>query len=319
MKRLLPVALSMVLLAACASQVATTDVPAMATTSVPSAAPTRVASSPTATATPHPTSTVAPTPTLWPSPTPEVPWQTVPSPDGKLTAKMYEDYWHSYSLQIIEVHDQQGEVVWAIPYQGQWPRGDPHSVMTIVGWSPDSSTLYFYYSFGYDGWYTLFNGSNLQALDLPTGKLKSLVSGCCVAFSFLPDMSTFVYTSAGRVGVYDIATGSDRWANIRSAKIDQAGQIHWSPGGTGAVFTVLMDEQTNAREIYLDVKSMMQTVLFEDFLENYWLDGWTESGNPRYVKLNLASDGAGSLEVIVVDIKTAASLVVGTVTPTPKP
>jgi WD40 repeat protein len=196
----------------------------------------------TATITHRPTDTITPTKTLMPSPTQDESWQSVFSPDGKLVAKMYEGYWHSFIAQVIEIQDLEGDVIWAVPFQGELQRSDPHSTMRIIDWAPDGSALYFYYSWAYDGGYTLFDGHDLQMLDIETGKLRGLLTDGIISFAFTPDMSKFAYTVRGRIGIYDIATGDDRNVAIRSDGIEQSGNIHWSPSSDGLVFTVLLDD-----------------------------------------------------------------------------
>lgn len=321
MKRISTLLLSVVLLIGCSppsEEISTPDVgPATTTLLMTSEGPSPVSPSRTATLSPGRVPTTAPTRTLMPSLTREQPSQVVSSPDGTLVAKMYESYWRSFSTQVIEVQDNQGEVVWAIPYQGEMPRVDPHPTMRISGWAPDGSAVYFYYSFAYDGWYTIFDGSDLQALDVKDGTLKAIVAGACIAFSFSPDMGGIAYTRGGRVGIYDIATGDDRSVGIPSESIDQAGRIHWSPSGDGLVFTVLVDDRANAREIYVDAQSMKQKVLLEAFIEDYDFDGWTQTESARYLRVNRESGGTGSREVVVIDTKTTTLLVVGTPTPEP--
>jgi hypothetical protein len=272
----------------------------------------------TETITNHPIETFTPTKTLMPSPTKDESWQTVFSPNGKLIAKAYEGYWRSFIPQVIEVQDLEGDVIWAVPFQGELPRSDPHSTMRIIGWAPDSSTLYFYYSWAYDGGYTVFDGHWLQSLDIETGVTNYLITKGIIAFSFNSDMSKIGYTSAGRIGIYDIASGDDRNVPIRSDSIEQSGQIHWSPSSDGLVFTVLLDDGFFSREIYMDARSMSQTVIFETCFECYSFDDWTQNEGLRYVaKLDFEDQMFGPQDVVIIDTDTFDFLVLGT--PTPRP
>ena len=239
------------------------------------------------------------------------------SPDGNWVAKKYESFWHFYSIQVIEVEDHQGEVVWSIPFQGTMESGDPHTQMTIFGWAPDSSGLYFYYAWQSDGWYTLFQGHDLQYLDVKTGELRDILDGCCIAFAFLSDMSQVFYTRGDQVGIYNIADDEDRHVKIRSDPIQQAGYIHVTPDENGMVFTVLMDADANAREIYLDLATMKQTILLEGFIEDFSFDGWTQTENPRYLRVISRTNTRWSYEVIEIDKRTADIAIIGT--PTPRP
>jgi len=97
-----------------------------------------------------------------PSSTPDLFSQILFSPNGKYVAKRYDPYLRSpFEKPAIEIFNEQGKLLWRIPYQGEMPIGDPRPSLSIYKWAIDSSKLYFYYAFHGDGGYTLTDGFNL--------------------------------------------------------------------------------------------------------------------------------------------------------------
>ncbi len=243
------------------------------------------------------------------TPTPPPPNSEIVSPDGKFVARLYDGFNHPSGKQTIEIRGANGLLMWTVPYQGAMPTGDPHPNLSLSQWAADSTVLYFYYSWAYDGWWTIFDGSDLQSIDIKTGKVTTVISGGCIAFAFSPDRSQLAYTRSKRITVRDLTTGSERIAEIESEAIQQAGQIRWSPSGKALVFHVLADDLGNALMIYLDAETMKQRKLLNYFTEDYPFDGWTETENPRYRKPDHT--------IIVVDIRTGVESMIGTATPRP--
>jgi hypothetical protein len=263
---------------------------------------------------------VTPTPaqlvTVTPSTYTEVITQSVVSPDNQLIASVNEIWWHYLFAQTIVIRDERGEEIEVIPYKGTMPRGDPHPSMRIIGWSPDSSAIFFYYSWGYDGGVpTLFDGSNLQAFNIQNHSYEDIAPGGCIAYSVSSDGKKIAYTSGDRIGFYDISSRSSKSVLIKAEHFAQSGNIHWSRGDDAVVFTVMLDNTTeNAREIYLDEKTMSQTVLLDNiFEESYGLKDWDQDNNPIYLKY----DDNNKAEIVVIDKQSAILKVIGTPTPTP--
>lgn len=273
----------------------------------PSATP---APTETSTTRPKPTRTLRPSPaaTSTPSVTPtRIPPPGITSPDGKFVAKLYTEYDdHPSGKAAIEVSDAQGTVLWVVPYQGEMPTGDPRPSLRIYHWAADSSALYFYYSFGYDGFWTLFDGCDLQALDVTTGKVASLAGGC-VAFAFSPDMRQLAYVDGSQVTLGDMATRTRITTTVQNKGL-QAGPIFWSPSGKRLVFYVLVDDGGNAQMVYLNVETLKQKVLLDYFVEIPPFESWTENEAVRY-KLNGL--------IVVVDPETGVEAILGTATPQP--
>ncbi len=249
----------------------------------------------------------------------EIVQQSVTSPDGKLAANLYEIMWHSLFVQTIEILDMEGEVVATISYQEQMPAGAPQKSMRIIGWSPDSSTVFFFYPWGYDGGGVyIFNGARLQALKVKDHIFEEIAPGNRISFSISPDGTKIAYTSDDRVGIYDIASAVNKSVQIKIDRISHAGNIFWSPENTGFVYTVMKDDYAeNTRELYLDEKTMEQVVLMDDvFIEGYRFVDWDKVGNPRYRVYNPDMDSG---EIVAIDKRSAKSQVIGTPTPTPLP
>jgi hypothetical protein len=277
--------------------------------SVVPATATHPTNSPTPKQSPSPTATTEQNPTTTPTDSAGAQF-LLASPDGRYVAKLFDEFHHPSGKQTIEVLNSHGKLVWSIPYQGQMPTGDPHPSLSLYRWSRDSSVLYFYYGYGYDGFPTFFKGNNLQGLNVISGKISTIVSGCCIDFVDSPDGTLLAYTQRARLGIRNLATGLTVTATIQPKTIIESGQIHWSPSGNGIVFRVMLDTDENARFMYLNVKTMNQKNLFDHFAEDYEFDGWTADENPSFRK--------GDNTIIVIDTDTGVVQPIGTVTPTPQ-
>jgi hypothetical protein len=70
--------------------------------------------------------------------------------------------------------------------------------------------------------------------------------------------------------------------------------------------------------MFMDVKSMSQTVLFETCFECYSFDDWTQNEGLRYVaKMDFEDRMFGPQDVVIIDTNTFDLLIIGT--PTPRP
>jgi Tol biopolymer transport system component len=141
---------------------------------------------------------------------------------------MHINWDNLYDKPVMEVWDQEGSILWKVSYQPDWePFGGPRRSMTIYGWSPDSSKLYFYYSLQYDsGAPTFAFVRDLQSLDIATGKIKFILPLSRdepTAFAFSPDMSKIAYISGSKVAILDLNTGSDKSTKILTDNSDDAG------------------------------------------------------------------------------------------------
>lgn len=253
-----------------------------------------------------------------PSPSPDPAYQSIPSPDGSLIAKMYTQYRHPTGIATIEILEANGSMLWAIPYQGEQPGGDPRPFLSIYRWAPDSSALYFYYSFSYDGFYTLWDGHDLQRIDIRTGEIEGLIDWePLVSFSLSPDGTRLAYLRAGdqrpRILIRELTSGEEREAafSLEALPGAQAGWIEWSPDGNELVFSIIHpDEQMQLMHLRLPTMSMKP--LLEYWYLSYTFDEWTEENGLRYIYGPVTVR-----EVVQIDTQTGGVITVGTVTPKP--
>jgi hypothetical protein len=231
--------------------------------------------------------------------------RTIDSPDGKFSARLRVDRGNHQRKPVIEIWNRAGSLLWEVPSQS--PEVNTRSTIAIYGWSPDSSKVYFYYPYWYEVWYTIFKGSNLQSLDPNTGEIKNVISGCCIDFDFSQDMKKIAYISEDKVGIWDLETNTGKSTSILPHSFGQSGRVFLSPDGERMVFQTL--EQFIGTTIYLNVKTMEQKVIMEDFvIMDVEFDGWTKDENPRYRKGG---------EVIVIDLDTLKQTISGTATSQP--
>lgn len=242
-----------------------------------------------------------PTPSLTPNP------DIIISPDGNYYAQVINNI---SEKPKIEIRDKSGKVLWEISYQYTWDGNSaPTSDLKIYGWSLNSDKVYFYYSFSYDGWYTLFDGSDLQSIDVQTGKIEKLIADCCFAFDFSFDMSHIAYTINYEVGILELVNGTNIKTNILPGNYEQTGWIHYSPSGDMIIFHTL-DEKGMVKSILLNVHDMSQRIILEFVIESIFSAGWSETENPRYWQVDNNS-------VFEVDKQTLEQVLIGTATPYP--
>ena len=246
-------------------------------------------------------STPPPTPSLIPNP------DIIISPNGNYYAQVINNI---SEKPKIEIRDKSGEVVWEIPYQYTWDGNSaPNTYLKIYGWSLNSEKVYFYYSFSYDGWYTLFDGSDLQLIDVHTGEIEKVIADCCFAFDFSPDMTHVAYTLNNEVGILDLINGSKEKTNILPGNYEQTGWIHYSPSEDMVIFHTL-DKTGIVKSILLNVYDMSQKIILEFVIESIFPSGWSKTGNPRYWQMDNNS-------VFEVDKQSLEQVLIGTATPYP--
>lgn len=274
-------------------------------------------STPTKAFTPRPTPSVTLSKTLESSPTPDPAIQVLVSPNGNLVAKLYTNSNSSRpSLEkpVIEISDKRGMLLWQIPYPGEISRSYPQPSFSIYKWANDNSALYFFEGFSYDGYITLWDGFNLQKVDIKTGMIEKVVPGTeLMAFAFSPDEYSIAYArnqaTQLQLVIRNLATKSEKSVriDIKSEKPIQVGWISWSPNGEKVLFHVETKGQVWA--FYLDTTTMTQKELLNFVLEKYWFDSWSQDNKPQYIDYYK--------NISVVDVETGKLSMVGTTTPTP--
>ena len=208
-----------------------------------------------------------------------------------------------------------GEVLWKISFQGKVPIVDPRRYLHIYQWSKNSTYLYFYYAFSYDGVHTLWDGFDLQVMDIKTGYFQNVIyANSLTAFRFSPDERYLAYTRADdsprRLFIRDMKNGTERSvvAHPASENFVQVGWIDWSADGQNIVYHSMEDEWVQVFD--LNVATMQTKMVFEYWVESYWFNGWSEDGS----SLEFISY---EQEIIAINIDSGEQITVGTATPTP--
>ena len=254
-----------------------------------------------------------------PRPTPTVSSETadqvIVSPDGNLTAKRYNEYGSKTGKPVIVVSDISGQELWTVEYQRELPTGDPRPALRIYRWSKDSSRLYFYYAFSFDGYPTLWDGYDLQVLSLATGKVWRMLPGeGLMAFAFSPSESHIAYarnTDEPRlIIIRDLRNGEEATITVNTpvGSRTQVGWIEWSPDGDQLIYYIEIEERFFV--VYLDIKTEVQRKVFDFWAEEYGFDRWIDN---RQIRLISYSDR----QLIDIDVLTTEQVMAGTATATP--
>jgi hypothetical protein len=275
-----------------------------------------ITDTPTSTPTLAPTATPATTFTITSSPTYNPYPSVFYSPNGKFLAKkhIYYDGITEYDKPVIEIWNQSGDIAWKISYQRDWDHLNPRISMHIYGWSPDSSTLYFYYSrYNDSGLPTLSYVLNLQSLDINSGQIKYVLPisiDASTAFAFSPDMNKIAFISGNMVSILNLGTKSETKARILTDNFDDAGWIYYSPSGKKLIYHTMVAE--NAFAILINPQTMEQKIIYhwtKFSIGMYEFDGWSSDEYPRYIDYEK--------NVSFLDLSTLSQILIGTATPTP--
>ena len=238
----------------------------------------------TQTATTEPTK-AAPTSTPRPSPTPfpivtearngtevmlQVHTWSLPSPDGKWIAQGTEKYPTTGGeyFRGLKVVSQDGIVEWILVDKWEeWLLGYP--LPRPLRWSPDSRYFYFTTMFVPDGCGLFINGSDVQQLDVTTGRLTELVPRVSSALSLSPDTTMLAYITEGPALVLrHLATGAEQQIRLDVPADSPAGSIVWSPDGNAIMLTTAVSPcgppDWAQSVIRVDVTALSQTTILDD-------------------------------------------------------
>ena len=207
-----------------------------------------------------PTSTIEPTKTLTPTVTPPLPtysaysdtvqqgpWIRKWSPDGKFLVEIYDYYGHGdIHAPVIEIFDQNNNMLWKIPYEGDTSAIYPYVSLHFLKWSLNGSELYYYTMFHGSGGDYVFkaDGCDLSKINLYTGEIQPLFpqGDGSAAFSVTNDGGRIVYSffgeNADTVYIHNFWTGRTSSAVLDPAPQPYAkiGDFQWSPNETGIIF-----------------------------------------------------------------------------------
>jgi len=238
------------------------------------------------------------------------------SPNQAYVAKLYGEYRHPSGRPTIEVVNSEGVLIWSVEYQGELPTGDPRRSLTIYRWSDDSERLYFYYSFRYDGYPTLWDGFDLQVLSIASGKIWRVLPGQgMMAFAFSPNERKIAFARQDdepkQVVVKDLQSGEETAIPVEriASGYVQVGWFTWSPDSRHLLYYT--ENQEEIEVIAVDTRSWVQRKILHYFTEDIWFDSWVSDDVVRYLTdLNTG-------EMTDVDVSTGARIVAGTATPKP--
>ena len=256
-----------------------------------------------------------PSPRPTPTASSETADQIFVSPDGNLTAKRYNEFYSKTGKPVIVVSDISGQELWTVEYQGELPTGDPRPELRIYKWSKDSSRLYFYYAFGFDGYPTLWDGYDLQVLSMATGKVWRVLPGeGLMAFAFSPTESHIAYARNADeprlIIIRDLRNGKESAATVNTpvGSRTQVGWIEWSPDERQLIYHIETGEHFFV--IYLDVETAIQRKVFDFWSEEYGFDRWINEEQIRFVSYL-------DKQLIDINVLTAEQVIAGTPTATP--
>jgi Tol biopolymer transport system component len=183
----------------------------------------------------------------------------------------------------------------------------------MSGWSHDSSTLYFYYAFSFDGALTLWSGFDLQGLDVASGDTWPLVpSERLIAFAFSPDSFLLAFAREDdqprRLTLRNLPGGLERTIDIGlpTDVYTQVGWLSWSPGGTGLLYWTEADERMNV--YYVNERTMRTQHLLGYLGDQYSFQGWVDEAHVQFQLMAASSP-------IELDVQTGSIVGHGSTTP----
>jgi hypothetical protein len=221
-------------------------------------------------------------------------------------------------IQRIVIEDQSGESIQVVEYLIENPMSAPRPDLAIYGWSNDSTKLYFYNSFGFDGGGqpNLWNGYHLQSIEVETGEVNEILpADDLAAFALSPDQTQLAYALDSdlprKIHVRDLDSGYEISALVLvpiregpGSKYTQIGKLTWSPSGK----FILVHGFGASQYLYLfDIEKSWVILLFE-----YWefeFDPWLNEDLIRYITYND--------EVFEYNLMTGETTLLGTATPEP--
>jgi hypothetical protein len=216
---------------------------------------------------------------------------------------------YSESLEII---DTAGIPIASFSHM-QPPVGDPHAYLTLAGWSPDSRFLYYYYSWGYDGFITLWDGFDLQSINSEGGYITPLINGL-MAFSFSPSSTYLAFARDAdrprQLTIRNLDNSSEHSTAIQLPENEttQVGWMYWAPTEDGLIYHTSI--QMSYSIYYLPLDSMKPVHLLDCAMEINWCEfnQWIDNETIRVNKVD---------SEIEIDVKSG--LVINTSTHTPSP
>lgn len=188
----------------------------------------------------------------------------------------------SYYTQL-KVSRTDGSVTWTIA--DAWSHfGLGYTAPRPFHWSQDGHYLYFTNEPVPDGCVVFVNGSDLQQVDLNSGRVKEIVPPKARWLSVSPDEKNVAYIywngNALDVILHDLATARERTANLVTGENVQAGNIIWSPDAQALMLTVAIRPCTgkwadSTSIVRVDISTLKQTILIREDKRLFTTDQWS--------------------------------------------
>lgn len=152
-----------------------------------------------------------------------------------------------------------------------------------IRWSKDGSSFYYTNKPRPDGCGLFVNGSDLQKVDLDSGKVVEVLPSSGLSIALSPDETAVAFRGYGRRGLVlrDLLSGQEREISVEPGK-DYAAKIVWSPDSKSLAVTLAIgacdtvDDGESTSILLVEADSLMvQTVLWEDkryLVAEEWLD-----------------------------------------------
>lgn len=266
----------------------------------------------------HPSVIKSPTATQFPAetqpstPSPILPDEELTAPNGMFIGRTFHSDSNKPYSETLEIIDTAGTPIASFSHK-QPSVPDPHAYLTIAGWSPDSSYLYYYYSWGVDGFITLWDGFNFQSINSAEGYITPMVNGL-MAFSLSPNGIYLAFArdddQPRRLAILDLENQTEQSLVIQLPTNDttQVGWIYWAPAEDGLIYHTSVG--VNYSMYYLPLKSMKPVHLIDCAMEINWCEfnQWLDNETIRVNKVDS-----------ILEINVKSGLVANTATLTPPP
>ena len=221
-----------------------------------------------------------PSPTNIPTATSLLPDQQLIAPNEKVIGRTFHFRSNQQYSETLEIINTAGTPITSFSHM-QPPVPDPHAYLMMSGWSPDSRFLYYFYSWGSDGFITLWDGFDLQSINSTEGYIIPLVNGL-MAFSFSPNGTYLAYArdddQPRQLTIRNLETLAERSIvmQLPENETTQVGWMHWALTEDGLIYHT--STEMNYSLYYLPLESMKSVHLLDCSMEinwcefNQWLD-----------------------------------------------
>jgi hypothetical protein len=228
----------------------------------------------------------------WSSTSPDGKWIALGMMEGPFLAGDEEKY--HYQLKVVSADRAIERTM--VDEIAHWGLG--YITPRPFHWSKDGRYLYFTNEPVPDGCAVFVNGSDLQRVDLNTGRVQEMLPPGAWWLSLSADEKQVAYIywngEALEIVLRDLATGAERRAKLEADRDDsQAGNIVWSPNGKTFVLAVAThpcdpDNWVNSI-VRVERATLAQKVLIHEDRRLFSIEEW-----PQAAKVLLRDKDGGS-------------------------